>query len=74
MIHPSKYMNIQVFYKTNQWTLTITRSFEFHHQAEHFRAVIFLTALDLEEHLLIILYASFIDTSINPQQNEWEFV
>lgn len=54
MIHLSKYMKLQVFYKTNQWILMITKSFEFRHQAEYFRAVIFLRALDLEEHILIV--------------------
>lgn len=56
MIHLSKYMNIQVFYKTNQWTLMMTKNSEFHHQAKYFRAVIFLMALDSEEHIIIILY------------------
>lgn len=60
MIHLSKYMNLQVFYKTNQWTLMITKGSEFHPQAEYFRPVIILMALDLQEHLIIILYASFI--------------
>lgn len=32
------------------------KTFEYPHEAESFRAVIFLRALDLDEHVLMVLY------------------
>ena len=60
MIHLFKYMKLQVFYIINQCVVIITESFDYHHEAEYFKAVSFLRALDSEEHVFVVSYASFI--------------
>lgn len=55
-----EYMKLQVFYKINQCIVIITKGFEYCHEAKYFGAAIFLRALDLDKHVLIVLYVSFI--------------
>lgn len=62
MMHLFIYMKFQVFYKINQCIVLIIESFDHHHEVEYFRAVIFLKALDLDEHVLILLYVTLIQS------------
>lgn len=60
IIHLFKYMKLQMIYKLHQCIVIITKIFEYHHEAGYLRAGVLLRALDLDKHVLIVLYASFI--------------